>query len=318
MFASTIKNAAASTAAKNDALTAAMRSLFEIMDNQEGKAMINPLGFVHAVGVAFPFIEVRSQNDVHEMFMLFIGRISEELKCDMPGYIEPPSPESATSLEQAYHKLKVRCDMAWRAAMVNEYSPLTDLMHGQLLAQIVCGNCRHIHHNYEPFSVWEVQVVDEGRRQGQRPTLEDCFLSSMASETMRDWKCSKCDTVSDSGRILKLWRIPKVMVICLKRFKGGGSSGRLRKITTEIDVPMEVQMYPMQFGPNNKNNGVAYSLCAAAVHMGDIQFGHYHAICRSKDRGWVVINDGAVIPLNNLSDALKDSYMLFYELKEGL
>ena len=287
-------------------LTSALRELFDVMDNTPD-GIIGPNGFVHAVATAFSFLEVRSQNDVHEMFMLLVARIAEELKSPLPD-TEPlpvtpvPMPEITA---QAFHKLIARCDRAWRDAFVKEYSPLTNLIHGQLLAQIVCGHCRYIHHNYQPFSVWEIEVLEKPGP--MRPTLEECFLASMAPETLNDWKCDKCGQTTASQKISKVWRLPQLMVLCLKRFKQG--SRGLKKIVTQVDIPTEVQMFPMQLGPHNA--GIKYTLCSAAVHMGDIQFGHYHAICNTS-KGWGCINDGRAFPVN-FKEGIVDSYMLFYE-----
>jgi hypothetical protein len=65
----------------------------------------------------------------------------------------------------------------------------------------------------------------------------------------------------------------------------------------------------MHLGPHNA--GVKYTLCSAAVHMGDIQFGHYHAICNTS-KGWACVNDGRAFPVD-FKEGIVDSYMLFYE-----
>lgn len=300
----------------------ALRELFELMEKHAGIGVVSPRGFVHEVSKAFTFLDVRSQNDVHEMFMLLVAKLAEELHVfykDNNAYANLIVPKKSRFtkvtisplIKAAFKKLGRKCDDAWTQAFAKECSPLTDLIHGQLLAQIICGHCKYIHHNYQPFSVWEIQVIDKGV--GQRPTLEECFLASLESESLHDWKCSKCMTTTVSQKIIKIWRLPQVLVICLKRFKQG-PRGNLIKINTEVDIPLDVQLFPMANGPHD--TGVHYTLRASAIHMGDIQFGHYHALANTPS-SWTVINDGSVCALgnnNDLKDGVKDGYMLFYEV----
>jgi ubiquitin C-terminal hydrolase len=291
-------------------LTTGLKMLFELMAQHAGTGVVSPRGFIHEVSKAFPFLNVRSQNDVHEMFMLLIARMAEELgKKTTIKYLNQTK-SIPPMIKAAYDHLSRKCDNAWTTAFSNEYSPLTDLIHGQLLTQIVCGHCNYIHHNYQPFSVWEVQMIQH--QNGENLTLEECFLASLEQDTLHDWKCSKCMTTTTSQKIVKLWRLPRILVVCLKRFKQG-SRGNLKKITTDVDIPSDIKLFPMNLGPNNI--GVSYSLRSSAIHNGDIQFGHYHALVNTPN-SWMVVNDGLVMTLSNFKLGIKDGYMLFYELSE--
>ena len=287
-------------------VTKDMCELFAAMDAVDGGS-INPSKFIKTVASAFTFLNIMSQNDIHEIYMLLVSRLGEELKMTMPRELKTRKrPVLAdTMLEEAFVQLTKKCDAAWRKAISHEYSPLTDVLHGQVLAQIVCGNCKYIHHNYQPFSVWEVPLVAEG------PTLETCFNASMSAEIIDDWKCSKCNATAPSKKTLRMWKLPRVLVICIKRFRQ--DNGRLVKINTAVDVPLEAQMFPMEMGPNNA--GICYKLRAAAVHSGDIHFGHYNAICAGPDAAsWLAFNDAHIFRVVDVKEAVKDGYLLFYSL----
>lgn len=285
--------------------------LFAAMDGVDGGS-INPSKFIKTVAAAFTFLNIRSQNDIHEIYMLLVSRLGEELKTEMPRELHTSKrPVLAdVQLEQAFVQLTKKCDSAWRKAVSHEYSSLTDALHGQVLAQIVCGNCKYIHHNYQPFSVWEVPLVADAKSTTM-PTLETCFNSSMSAETIDDWKCSKCNATAPSKKTLRMWKLPRVLVICIKRFRQ--ENGRLIKINAPVDVPLEAQMFPMEMGPDNA--GLCYRLRAAAVHSGDIHFGHYNAICAGPDAAsWLAFNDAHIFRVVDVKEAVKDGYLLFYAL----
>ena len=74
-----------------------------------------------------------------------------------------------------------------------------------------------------------------GRKVGKKShaiSLDSCFRAYSREEMLTgndQWYCSKCKEHRDIHKKLELFRVPKILVIQVKRFqskKGAGSSGR--------------------------------------------------------------------------------------------
>lgn len=60
-------------------------------------------------------------------------------------------------------------------------------------------------------------------------TLEDCLREFKQEETLDDdnmWYCNKCKEHVHATKTMELYRLPRVMIITLKRFKQSKSTSR--------------------------------------------------------------------------------------------
>ena len=276
-------------------------ALGELYDKMDKKSeTIRPVVFLHVAQVIFQHIPLRQQNDIHEIFMMIVAQLCKELK--------EPAPEYRSEIAKAtsfFDKLSRKCDRAWATSIEKEYSLLTDMLHGQMVAQIVCGHCKHIHHNYQTFNVWEVPIVSDKADKAD-VVLEDCFLKSLESETLCEWRCDRCNEISPSEKMTKIWKFPRIMAICLKRFVH--AHNHTQKMNNPINIPENIDLYPLQLAPNN--GIIRYNLKSAAIHHGSAECGHYNAVCKN-DGGWVCIDDESIT--NASMSMASNGYMLFYE-----
>jgi hypothetical protein len=145
-------------------------------------------------------------------------------------------------------------------------------------------------------------------------SLEEC-LSLFTSEEILDednsWYCSHCKTHRQANKMIQLWRLPKVLIIGLKRFEtttGGGGGSRMNpgreKISTFVDFPingLNVSAYCNQarragavsatragessgVGGGYPEHEYLYDLYGVINHYGRMGFGHYTAFARDWDR----------------------------------
>jgi len=75
--------------------------------------------------------------------------------------------------------------------------------------------------------------------------LEEFKTSEMLDEDNK-WFCSKCKEHVQATKQLEIYRTPPVLVVSLKRFKGGkqkfsmyGGGGGGGKLSTLVDFPLE-------------------------------------------------------------------------------
>ena len=128
-------------------------------------------------------------------------------------------------------------------------------------------------------------------------TLLECFEAYFADETIEGWQNEKTGKEETVTKTLRLFRLPAVLFLCLKRFSGNG-----RKNDQYIEIPVRFEI-----------NNESYILQCGCYHQGSLNSGHYTATVNISGK-WVVIDDDASFPASNLS---KNAYCLFY-VRKGL
>lgn len=190
-------------------------------------------------------------------------------------------------------------------------------------------------------------------------SLEEC-LSLFTSEEILDednsWYCSNCKTHRQANKMIQLWRLPKVLIIGLKRFEttnpmrqygmegmAMATATHREKITTFVDFPingLNISNYCNQARRKGSSgtyhdHEYIYDLYGVINHYGRMGFGHYTAFVRDWDKPMEVSSTGAVAGSTELSSTwysydddlihivdektIKTSaaYILFYRQREG-
>lgn len=244
-------------------------------------------------------INIFEQNDINEFIGIIIDKMNMEIHRP---YDVIPGPYKET----IYDRQKKKMDESWALSHKKDYSDLTDMFYGQVVSQIICGNCGKIHHNYEVVMNIMLSIDD-------CTTMDECidkhfteeYINSSENKKENTWKCDDCQKCFKSKKTTKLWRIPKILIVSLKRFNSG-----LKKITTEIGVPYQMDISKYMIGPSSCNS---YTLKSIAFHMGSYQYGHYFAACKNGN-SWYVFDDEVVKEIDNIDTAVKNGYVYFYEL----
>ena len=176
------------------------------------------------------------------------------------------------------------------------------------------------------------QTAVEMKRQPKSDiTLADCFNEFKITETLDEdnkWYCNKCKEFVQADKTLEIHRIPRIMIVTLKRFKtsrsrfgsmfGGGS-----KIDTLVDFPLEgLDMSNLINSEEQKQTTpLTYDCFAVSNHMGGTGGGHYTAYAKSPiNNQWFSFNDSSVKRINatNPEDVVISSsaYSLFYRRRD--
>ena len=257
-------------------------------------------------------IDVREQNDMQEFITLFIDKLNQcvAVKLDVPRTLAE-TPYTDTAIDRMRRKV----DASWYRYMGHEYSPLVDIFYGQSVVQIVCGNCKKLQQNHEPFSVFLVPIPTHPCE------LVQCLHHHVAEEFLNDdaetngnnntnndaWKCDACDKTAKSLKIMKFWRLPKVLTICLKRFMNNSN-----KNCVPVRIPEKLDMTSYVIGPVPT---MTYTLKSVGCHVGNFNNGHYFAMCKNPDEYWYVIDDAMTHKLEKEFRCPDTAYMAFYEME---
>lgn len=130
-------------------------------------------------------------------------------------------------------------------------------------------------------------------------------------------------------KTVKLWRLPEVLIITLKRFEVRESSGSMYgswgmpanvKIDSPIDFPISgLDLISFCHEQAKLTGGSVYDLFAVCCHYGRMGFGHYTAYARDWEgaglsSSWNCFDDNSVTVCKeeDVREAARSSYILFY------
>ncbi len=242
-------------------------------------------------------IDIYEQNDAQEFLTMFIDKLNFSISQNIN---VPEMMDKTVYTDTNIDKLKKRLDIAWYNSICKEYSSLIDYFYGQTVIQIVCGNCKKIHHNYENFSVLLIPIPNE------QNGLNDCIKHYLLEEYLDTWKCDSCSETSKSLRTMKFWRLPKILVVSLKRFNYD-----MTKNNTPVAITSNIDLKEYILSPNTPSK---YTLRSIACHSGSFSNGHYWAICQNPNGKWYRIDDTMISEFDASSEFAGGVYLLFYEL----
>jgi ubiquitin C-terminal hydrolase len=194
----------------------------------------------------------------------------------------------------------------WKSSFEKQYSPFVDLFFGLFHIQIICSNCNNISHNFETFNTIK-GVLPEGNTS---PTLVECLEAELNDETISDYECEKCKPERTAAvRRTRVWKLPKNLIIVLKRFTYDG-----RKIHTPIQSisnTVELDSLYSDLSPNKKDS--TFNLNSIVDHHGSATGGHYTAqsLHRSEHK-WFVYDDQNVFPTGSPRIG-ESTYIIFLE-----
>ena len=273
---------------------------------------IAPYKFLRSLQVALSdIINVFEQNDITEFLMLYVDKLNTDLSVEMmvdhEDFLELKKKIYAEHKgNKALQKLVYDMDVAWLNTIKKEYSPIMDLFYGQLISQIICGNCQHIHHNYEVYSSLPLPLTDTKESQTHHEVLQAYFSREYINTECKEWTCDNCKQSAKSPKCLKLYRNPMVLIVTLKRF-----DARLQKSGATVSMPLELDVSKYCLRDDNCH----YKLSAVAHHQGGTGSGHYNCICHHKNGKWMAIDDMLVreASKDEIEYVLNHGYVYFYE-----
>ena len=238
------------------------------------------------------------QHDSHELLLSILDGIHEELNS------QDRSKQKYRDLDKL--PLFKKAEEAWVEYNLRDRSMLVDIFVGQMISTLTCQSCDEISTVCESF--WDLSVP-------LGDNTSSC-LKKFTNEELLDGderpKCDKCNKRRAMLKQYKLWRLPKILVVQLKRFTG---SGRIRsKDSRMVELESEIDCKKLLHEESPHKTKTIYRLYAVSNHMGGTGGGHYTASCKhfSSDN-WRYFNDSSVSDISASRIQTSDAYVLFYE-----
>jgi len=272
-----------------------------------GNWIITPKSFATVIARDSPHLNPWRQQDSNECVVYILDKLHESLSYmadyEYHGVSSSPSDEMVI---RAFNDMKVHYK--------STYSRILELFGGQYHARVQCTNCRKINHRFEPNVFLELPIDRD---------LTSCFrqfcqLERLDSDNL--YHCDGCGQHTQADKKMTLWRLPKILIVTLKRFSVVEKHGRYlcRRNSSAVQFPMtNLDLDEFNSGPNDSET--KYDLYAVNCHIGCTDGGHYFSVCLNTDDRWWLFDDDkrrAVSEKEVQRIGQSDAYMLFYRRRD--
>ncbi|KAM4592802.1 ubiquitin carboxyl-terminal hydrolase 50-like [Odontesthes bonariensis] len=193
-----------------------------------------------------------------------------------------------------------------------ESTIVSHLFEGQLSNMTLCMHCDHQAYNAQTFTVLSLPIPKDITK----CSIQDC-LSLFFEQTVLTGGdqvlCSECGLRRETTVLTCLEKPPEILILHLKRF---GCKGKNQvKLRTNVLFSMKLDL--AQFlSSSAKNTSSSYHLYAVVNHMGNLNMGHYTAVCYSAPgRTWHCFDDEVVREVRDILVQSPNAYMLLYSRK---
>jgi ubiquitin carboxyl-terminal hydrolase 8 len=283
---------------KSVILAKAYVDLLQCLWSGHRSQFIRPVGFFNDMCKAvddtvFDQFKMKIAHDGHEFLMFMLDNLHEALAEEVNIVItrHPSVTEQDTMIQKALE--------FWRDMFRKSYSPMIDLVFGLYQREMHCQACNTKTYTYETFNCLKVAVHQQ--EQGEPMTLDSCLQDELKEETIEEYACDHCQpTRSKAIRRTKLWKLPKILFVALKRFSPTGA-----KLQTPLSLnPLEETSFEGHFSSFSPepSRSKKYSLFATIDHFGSSHGGHYTSQAKNPLTGkWHGYDDESVYDLDGPS-----------------
>lgn len=246
-------------------LTAGLRDVFKEM--KKSNSPVSPADLRGSFARYQSKFSGYGQQDAQEFLRYLINGIHEEF--NQANHRPRRSPNANRTSPKTSNE-------AWlQYREIVDDSPLVDIVVGQLCSTIVCSVCQNKSLCWDPF--WDLSLPLARRRHSCN--LADVVADFTSKETLDSDErpiCEHCKRATRSTKQINVCRLPKVMILHLKKFTNDGY--KLTSPTVEINKTLTF-------------DNTSYHLKACISHHGhSSSSGHYTSHCKY-DSSWFHFND---------------------------
>lgn len=262
----------------------------------------------------------RNQNhqDAHEFYGLVLNDVISTVETSARRLQELEMSKSQSELEFSMDSAMSAITKAQRATGMT--SPGTgwvhDIFEGVLTSETKCLACETASQRDETFLDLSIDLEEHS-------SVTSCLRKFSDEEMLCErnkFHCDQCGGLQEAEKRMKIKKLPKVLALHLKRFKYTEDFTRLQKLFHRVVYPYHLRMFNTTDDAEDPDR--LYELYAVVVHIGGNAYhGHYVAVIKTPDRGWLLFDDEMVEPVdkhfvrNFFGDkpGMACAYVLFYQ-----
>ncbi|XP_045564821.1 putative ubiquitin carboxyl-terminal hydrolase 50 isoform X1 [Salmo salar] len=245
-----------------------------------------------------PQFNNQSQQDAQELLLLLLNALHDDLKN-----------KGERRQTRSSQRLCLGRKSLSSAPAAGDSTVVTRLFEGQLSYQMLCLRCDGHSHSNQVFTILSLPIPLDS----YKCSLQDCLSLFFQQSTLTcgDQKlCPECGVKRDTAVLTSMAKPPEILVLHLKRFGCHGSEKR--KLRTNVLFSLDsLDLTPFLSSPSA--NHTSYSLYAVVNHTGDLDMGHYTALCHSTlSSSWHHFDDTAVSEVVDFLVQSPNAYILLY------
>eukprot|EP01087_Luapelamoeba_hula_P023258 TRINITY_DN8513_c0_g1_i1.p1 TRINITY_DN8513_c0_g1~~TRINITY_DN8513_c0_g1_i1.p1 ORF type:complete len:1313 (+),score=298.81 TRINITY_DN8513_c0_g1_i1:395-3940(+) len=288
--------------------------------------------FVYSVDLAFVTNrQLYEQIWAHVRDIYSKGEVAEESPEEKEARLAKIAEKEPTSTPEEMKSLRGQGEFPFTLSLNSSYYispsslkpvPLNDEVHGREEERVLMFVCDWTDYGVEKYynklAIQNDESLDQLKKEkrGRAIPLSACLELFMKQEKLSAedaWYCSKCAEHREATKKFDLYKLPKILVVHLKRFQ---FTRQWRdKLETLIDFPEELDMTPYVVGSSEV--APRYKLYAVSNHSGSMGFGHYTAYALNKNnQKWYCFNDSHVSEASEKEIVSSSAYLLFYERQD--
>ncbi|KAJ5823513.1 Ubiquitin carboxyl-terminal hydrolase [Penicillium robsamsonii] len=297
----------------SESLFTSLKDIFESVAGSQARiGIVRPQQFLDVLRREHEMFRTAMHQDAHEFLNLLLNEVvaNVETEATKQAFAEKalPPTESADSLGMV-------------PSSTGSKSPNTtrwvhELFEGTLTSETKCLTCEKVSQRDEIFLDLSVDLE-------QHSSVTSCLRKFSAEEMLCErnkFHCDNCGGLQEAEKRMKIKRLPRVLALHLKRFKYTEDLQRLQKLFHRVVYPYHLRLFNTTDDAEDPDR--LYELYAVVVHIGGGPYhGHYVAIIKTEDRGWLLFDDELVEPVdksyvrNFFGDrpGLACAYVLFYQ-----
>jgi len=297
----------------SESLFTSLKDIFEsLAGSQSRMGVIRPQQFLDVLRREHEMFRTAMHQDAHEFLNLLLNEVvaNVEAEATKQNFTEKSllPTESADSLGTMTPSSGSKSPNTTR--WVHE------LFEGTLTSETKCLTCEKVSQRDEVFLDLSVDLE-------QHSSVTSCLRKFSAEEMLCErnkFHCDNCGGLQEAEKRMKIKRLPRVLALHLKRFKYTEDLQRLQKLFHRVVYPYHLRLFNTTDDAEDPDR--LYELYAVVVHIGGGPYhGHYVAIIKTEDRGWLLFDDELVEPVdknyvrNFFGDrpGLACAYVLFYQ-----
>jgi len=303
-------------------LFTSLKDLFEaVVINQSRSGVISPSRFLETLRKGNEMFRSAMHQDAHEFLNLLLNTVLESIETQDRKLLAqktadaPPSEsEDSTVVQTESGTISFPSILPVPTASPTRW--LSELFEGTLTSETRCLTCENTSQRDEPFLDLSVDLE-------QHSSVTACLRRFSEEEMLCErnkFHCDNCGGLQEAEKRMKIKRLPKILALHLKRFKYTEDLQRLQKLFHKVVYPYHLRLFNTTDDAEDPDR--LYELYAIVVHIGGGPYhGHYVAVIKTQDRGWLLFDDEMVEPvdrsfvLNFFGDkaGLACAYVLFYQ-----
>uniref|UniRef100_A0A914DYK6 ubiquitinyl hydrolase 1 n=1 Tax=Acrobeloides nanus TaxID=290746 RepID=A0A914DYK6_9BILA len=179
------------------------------------------------------------------------------------------------------------------------------------VSQLSCSVCRSTSVTFEEMNQISVELPQET----SSSRLSECLAQHFSDITLvgeNCWNCPTCKKPQAANRDTKIWELPPVLVIHLKRFSWNGGIFTKNEMMIDFEVDGWMNMEPYLHSKALKQKST-YSLYAITNHGGTLNGGHYTSFIRNRlTHEWLEFDDEYCTAISPDLLKSKTAFILYY------